>query len=337
MVKKAGLKILEFANKDGAYKRKASVFRNFVSSKPGSQFLAESGRYHLYISLACPWACRVLIYLSTKGLIKGFNPETSTVSKDSIIGLSVVHWHMDENGWRFPNEGENVAGATPDHVYNFKRIKEIYYKADPEYAGRFTVPVFWDKKTETIVNNESSEIIRFLNEEFNGLITDPKQKELNYYKVQDQDRINELNELIYENINNAVYKSGFATKQEVYEKEVLNLFDHLNKVESILKENKSKEIKYLISNELTEADIRLFTTIIRFDPVYVQHFKCNIGDIRHDYPFLHDWVRDIYWNYPLIKDTVNFDHIKFHYTKSHIAINPHGITPLGPIPHILPL
>ncbi|ODV74791.1 omega-class glutathione transferase [Cyberlindnera jadinii NRRL Y-1542] len=334
---KQGIKILEFAGKDGAYKRRASTFRSAVSSKPGSQFTAEAGRYHVYISLACPWAHRVLIYLQTKGLIKNFNPVDSTVSKDSIIGLSVVHWHMDSKGWRFPSSDDKCDAATEEPLYGFKRISELYFKADPNYEGRFTVPVFWDKKTQTIVNNESSEIIRFLNAEFNDLIEDPSQKALNYLPNDLIPKIDELNELIYENINNAVYKSGFASKQEVYETEVKNLFEHLDKVEAILKKNNSNGIKYLLNNELTEADVRLFTTIIRFDPVYVQHFKCNIGMIRFDYPHLHKWVREIYWNEPLIKDTCNFDHIKFHYTKSHVAINPHGITPLGPVPNILPL
>lgn len=331
------MKILEFAGKDGAYKRKASVFRDVISRKADSKFKPEAGRYHVYISLACPWAHRVLIYLTTKGLIKDLNPQTTEVSKDSIIGLSVVHWSMDEKGWRFPSEGDLAAAATPDHLYDFKRLSELYYKAQPDYEGRFTVPVLWDKKTKTIVNNESAEIIRFLNTEFNDLIDDPKKKNLDYYPLDLQSKIDSLNTLTYENINNAVYKSGFATKQEVYESEVTNLFVHLDKVEKLLKENNEKGLKFLTGNKLTEADIRLFTTIIRFDPVYVQHFKCNIGTIRSDYPHLHKWVREIYWNNPLIKDTVNFEHIKFHYTKSHIGINPHKITPLGPIPNILPL
>lgn len=326
-----------YASADGAFKRKQSAFRSFVSSKPGSQFPPEAGRYHVYISLACPWAHRVLIYLQTKGLIKDFDPKTSTVAKDSIIGLSVVHWHMDSEGWRFPSEGDLCEAATTDAVHGYKRLSELYYKANPDYVGRYTVPVFWDKKTETIVSNESSEIIRFLNTEFNDLISDPEQKALDYAPAALLEKIDALNELTYENINNAVYKSGFAAKQEVYEKEVKNLFAHLDKVEQMLEENKQKQWKYLLGNALTEADVRLFTTIIRFDPVYVQHFKCNIGMIRHDYPNLHDWVRDLYWNNPLIKDSVHFDHIKFHYTKSHAAINQFQITPLGPVPNILPL
>ncbi|KAH3685316.1 hypothetical protein WICPIJ_003713 [Wickerhamomyces pijperi] len=335
--KKVAIEILKFAGKDGAYKRKVSQFRNVISSKPDSKYLAEAGRYTVYISLACPWACRVLMYLNTKKLIKNFNPVTSTVDKDSIIDLAVVHWHMDDKGWRFPSAEDPCDAATADPNYGYRRIRELYFKSEPEYDGRFTVPVVWDKKSQTIVNNESSEIIRFLNTEFNHLIEDPVAKALDYYPEPLQPAIDELNELTYENINNAVYKSGFATAQEVYEKEVINLFKHLDIVESKLKSQNEKNEKYLLGNNLTESDIRLFTTIIRFDPCYVQHFKCNLGTIRHDYPYLHNWVREIYWNVPGVKETVNFDHIKFHYTKSHIAINPHGITPLGPIPHILPL
>ncbi|KAH3680401.1 hypothetical protein WICMUC_000332 [Wickerhamomyces mucosus] len=334
---KQAIEILKFAGKDGAFKRKASQFRNFISSEPGSKFTPEAGRYTVYISLACPWACRVLFYLNTKGLIKDFNPKTSSVAKDSIIDLAVVHWHMDSKGWRFPNGEDPCEAATQDPNYGFDRLSKLYYKANPDYDGRFTVPVVWDKKLETIVNNESSEIIRFLNTEFNHLIEDPKKRAINYYPTNLKEKIDGLNELTYENINNAVYKAGFSTSQEVYEREVLNLFDHLNKVEKILKDQNSKGEKFLLSNELTEVDVRLFTTIIRFDPVYVQHFKCNIKDIRSGFPYLHKWVREIYWNVPGAKDTVNFDHIKFHYTKSHIAINPTTVTPLGPIPHILPL
>ncbi|CDR42800.1 CYFA0S10e02410g1_1 [Cyberlindnera fabianii] len=334
---KAALKILDFAGKDGAFNRPASSFRDVVSSKAGSRFTPEKGRYHVYISLACPWAHRVLIYLVTKGLVKGFDPKTSTVSKDSIIGLSVVHWHLDDKGWRFPSADDPCPASTEEPLYGLKRLSEIYYKANPEYAGRFTVPVFWDKKEQTIVSNESSEIIRFLNTEFNDLIEDEELKAIDYAPSSILKQIDDLNTLTYENINNAVYKSGFATKQEVYEAEVTNLFVHLDKIENILKNNNVKGIKYLLSNTLTETDVRVFTTIIRFDPVYVQHFKCNIGMIRFDFPHIHKWVREIYWNCPLIKDTCNFDHMKFHYTKSHIGINPHHITPLGPLPHILPL
>lgn len=331
------MKILDFAGKDGSFKRQASAFRDSISRAADAKFKPEAGRYHVYISLACPWAHRVFIYLVTKGLVKGYDPKTSSISKDSLVGLSVVHWSMDDKGWRFPSEGDTTAAATSDNVYGVKRLSELYYKANPNYEGRFTVPVLWDTKTETIVNNESSEIIRFLNTEFNELIEDSDAKKLDYYPLDLQSKIDSLNTLTYENINNAVYKTGFATKQEVYEAEVTNLFVHLDKMEKLLKDNSLKGFKFLTSNKITEADIRLFTTIIRFDPVYVQHFKCNIGTIRNDYPYLHKWVREIYWGNDLIKDTCNFEHMKFHYTKSHIGINPHRITPLGPIPNILPL
>ncbi|KAG2734021.1 hypothetical protein G9P44_003546 [Scheffersomyces stipitis] len=325
------IEILKFAAKDGAFHRRPSSFRDFISNKPGSKFLAEANRYHLYVSFACPWAHRTLITRVLKGL-------------SSVISVSVVHWHMDDKGWRFINDEElktidpktDVSLGTVDHLYNFKRIRELYFKAEPDYVGRFTVPVLWDKKLETIVNNESSEIIRMLNSEFNELAT-KEGAAIDIYPKELQTEIDDINSWIYDNINNGVYKSGFSTKQEVYDKEVKNVFTHLDKVEEILKKNHAADKPYLLGNTLTEADVRLFTTIIRFDPVYVQHFKCNIGMIRHDYPHIHQWVRELYWKVPGFKETTDFDHIKYHYTKSHIAINPHSITPAGPIPNILPL
>ncbi|ODV59832.1 S-glutathionyl-(chloro)hydroquinone reductase [Ascoidea rubescens DSM 1968] len=326
------LNIQAFADQSGEYKRKASVFRDFISSSAGSKFLPEKNRYHLYVSYACPWAHRTLIVRALKGLVP-------------LIGVSVVHWHMDNKGWRFPSKDDQCEGATPDEIYGFRRIRELYLKANSNYDGRFTVPVLWDKKNETIVNNESSEIIRMFNTDFNSFseLSDA-QKKLNFYPDELKDEIDELNEWIYDNINNGVYKSGFATKQEVYETHVKNLFKYLGKVEEILKENYTKNGEensekngfYLVGNRLTEADIRLYTTIIRFDAIYVQHFKCNLGMIRYDFSYLHKWVRYLYWKIPGFKETTNFDHIKFHYTKSHPAINPYGITPLGPKVNILP-
>lgn len=287
----------------------------------------------MYVSLACPWAHRTLITRALKGLT-------------SIIGLSIVHWHMDDKGWRFINEEEqkaktnssDVSNGTADHLYNFLRIRELYFKADPEYSGRFTVPVLWDKKLETIVSNESSEIIRMLNTEFNDLVSSDY-AEIDLYPTDLQASIDEINSWIYDNINNGVYKSGFSTKQEIYEEEVQNVFKHLDKVEELLAANhkSSNQHNFLLGNQLTEADIRLFTTIIRFDPVYHQHFKCNIKMIRHDYPYIHNWVRLLYWKIPGFNETTDFEHIKKHYTKSHIKINPNQITALGPVPHILPL
>lgn len=236
---------------------------------------------------------------------------------------------MGENGWRFTTP-DKVPGATPDELYGFQYIKDIYFKANPEYDGRFTVPVLWDKKKETIVNNESSEIIRIFYTEFDDLI-DEKYKGITYYPEKYAEKIDELNSWIYDDINNGVYKSGFATTQEAYEKNVKQLFKSLDKVEEILGKN-----KYLVGDEFTEADLRLYPTIVRFDPVYVQHFKCNIGMIRYNYPNIHKWLRELYWDNNAFKDTTNFDHIKYHYTKSHLKYNPFGITPVGPLPHILP-
>lgn len=324
------INILKFAGKDGSYKRLPSQFRDFISSDPGARFPPEANRYYLYVSYACPWAHRTLITRELKGL-------------SLMISVSVVHWHMDDKGWRFPTQEEldetkatETDVGTKDDLYGFERIKQLYYKANPEYSGRFTVPVLWDKKLETIVNNESSEILRMFNTEFNSLV-DPGHAEIDLYPGPLQSRIDEINSWVYDNINNGVYKAGFATDQGVYEKEVLNVFKHLDKLEEILKENAAEGGKFLIGNQLTEADVRLFPTLIRFDAVYHQHFKTNIRMIRHDYPYLHDWLRLLYWKIPGFKATTNFEHIKKHYTKSHININPHHITPLGPIPNIMSL
>lgn len=323
----------KWADDSGSFKRQESQFRNFVSNSPTSKFKPEAGRYHLYVSLACPWAHRTLIARFLKGLTQ-------------IIGVSVVHWHLDSNGWRFINDEEekqrkgssDVSFGTREPFYGFDRLRQLYFKANPNYTGRFTVPVLWDKKLETIVSNESSEILRMLNSEFNSLLPS-EYASLDLYPEELKGRIDELNGWIYDNINNGVYKTGFATKQEVYDKEVKNLFEHLDKVEELLKSNYELPDKYefLLGNSITEADIRLFTTIIRFDPVYHQHFKCNIKMIRHDYPHIHRWVRLLYWKIPGFNETTDFQHIKYHYTKSHVGINPHGITPAGPLPNILPL
>ena len=316
--------IQKFANEDGEYKRLVSSFRDTISIN--GKFKPEPNRYHLYVSYACPWAHRTLITRILKGLT-------------NIIGVTVVHWHMDNNGWRFATKEEGLTEAidsTPDPLYNFKRIKELYFKANSNYQGRFTVPVLWDKKLETIVNNESSEIIRMLNTEFNSII-DEKFAKIDIYPENLRNQIDELNDWIYTNINNGVYKAGLATKQEPYEREVKNVFKYLDKLEDLLKERHENSEKFLLGNLITEADIRLFPTLVRFDAVYHQHFKCNIKMIRHDYPNINQYLKELYWNNNAFKDTTNFDHIKSHYTKSHTEINPHGITPLGPIPNIMPL
>ncbi|CAH6719841.1 glutathione S-transferase omega-like 2 [[Candida] jaroonii] len=308
-------------DKDGEFRRKASQFRNWIT-KDG-EFQPEKGRYHLYVSYACPWAHRALI---TRNLQK----------LHDYIDVSVVHFHLDDNGWRFITEAkDDDSEGTIDHVYHLDRLSKLYSKANPDYEGRWTVPVLWDKKKETIVSNESAEIIRMLGEF--EVLTGHK---VDLYPEELKSEIDELNAWVYDNINNGVYKSGFATSQTAYESNVVNVFKYLDKAENILKdkyEGKDDKFYYLIGNHLTEADIRLFTTIIRFDPVYHQHFKCNIKMIRHDYPFINTWMKKLYWQNEAFKSTTDFDHIKKHYTTSHHSINPYGIVPLGPIPNILPL
>lgn len=300
---------------DGSFKRAPSAFRNFVQKE--GQFPPERDRYHLYVSYACPWATRTLITRKLKGL-------------DEIIPVTVVSPRMGEQGWPFASE-DKFPAADVDPLYGSAHVKDLYLKADPNYGGRFTVPVLWDKKNETIVNNESAEIIRIFNTEFNDLIPADK-AEIDIYPKQLREEIDSANEWVYNSINNGVYKAGFASSTEAYEAAVHSVFEALDKVEKILE---GKE--FFVGNQLTEADIRLWVTIIRFDPVYVRHFKCNIRDIRHGYPNIHRWMKGLYWKNPAFKDSTNFDHIKTHYFWSHTFINPQRIVPVGPIPHIEPL
>lgn len=237
---------------------------------------------------------------------------------------------MGSNGWPFAQVDE-FPGAEKDPLYQSEHIKDLYFKADPNYDGRFTVPVLWDKNTHTIVNNESSEIIRMFNSAFNDFLS-PEKAALDFYPENLRKEIDALNDWIYPNINNGVYRSGFATSQAAYEKAVVEVFEGLDKVEKLLN---GKD--YLVGDKLTEADIRLWVTIIRFDPVYVGHFKCNIRTIRNGYPNIHVWVRKLYWNNPAFKDSTNFDHIKTHYYWSQTVVNPTRVVPVGPIPFILPL
>lgn len=292
----------------GRFERSQSAFRNWVTADgapgPGGEggFKAEPGRYHLYVSLACPWAHRTLIFRRLKGL-------------ESMISLSVVHWLMAENGWTFA-DGE---GVIPDPIGHARYLHEVYTTADPHYNGRVTVPVLWDKQRGTIVSNESAEIIRMLNAAFDGVGA----KEGDFYPAELREEIDALNERIYDSVNNGVYKAGFATTQEAYEEAVAPLFETLDWLEERLGSR-----RYLTGERLTEADWRLFTTLIRFDPVYVGHFKCNIRRIA-DYQRLSAYLRALY-KVEGVAGTVNFDHIKRHYYQSHRNINPTGIVPVGP-------
>ena len=285
----------------GKFVRTEAQFRNLI--KANSNFTPDSGRYHLYISLACPWAHRTLIYRSLKDL-------------ESHISYSVVNPYMLENGWTFE---ESFPGTTSDHLFSQNFLYQIYLKADPKYSGRVTVPVLWDKKNQTIVSNESSEIIRIFNKSFNILTGN----QLDFYPKKFQKKIDNINNFTYHNINNGVYKVGFATKQEVYEEELDKLFQSLDQIEEMLNHN-----IYLLTNEILECDLRLFPTLLRFDPVYVGHFKCNKKRII-DYPNISRYLQKLR-SHPNIQPTINIDHIKTHYYGSHPTINPNGIIPVGP-------
>lgn len=298
----------------GAFKRQESAFRNWVTKDgaPGPSgeggFEAEAGRYHLYVSLACPWAHRTLIFRKLKGL-------------EDKISLSVVDPLMLEEGWTLRDAGED--GATvPDFVNRKTRLYEIYLLADPNYTGRATVPVLWDRKRNTIVSNESAEIIRMLNAAFDGI--EGVNAELDFYPEELRGEIDAINASVYERVNNGVYKAGFATEQPVYQREVMALFEELDRLEDILSRR-----PYLAGSRITEADWRLFTTLVRFDVVYHGHFKCNLRRI-FDYPNLWNYLRELY-QVPGVSETVNFSHIKRHYYGSHKTINPNGIVPAGPL------
>ena len=292
----------------GRFIRTESQFRNWVtadgSAGPTGKagFKAEPGRYHLYVSYACPWAHRTLIFRALKQL-------------QDVISVSVVDHYMGGEGWTFYEKD----GATPDHLFGAIRLHEIYTRADPSYSGRVTVPVLWDKQQNTIVSNESSEIIRMLNSAFN----DFGDASLDFYPEALRGEIDAINALVYPNINNGVYRAGFATTQEAYEEAFGQLFEALDQVEERLSRQ-----RYLVGNQLTEADWRLFTTLLRFDPVYVGHFKCNRQRIA-DYPNLSNYTRELY-QVQGVAPTVNMKHIKAHYYGSHKTINPTGIIPVGP-------
>ncbi|MBT1156645.1 glutathione S-transferase family protein [Aminobacter anthyllidis] len=292
----------------GKFVRSHAQWRDFVTvdGKPAAGrtrgFKAEPGRYHLYVSLACPWAHRTLIFRALKKL-------------EDIISVSVVHHYMAENGWTFRTDD----GATGDTLYGLDFLHQIYTQADPTYSGRVTVPVLWDKKEKTIVSNESSEIIRMLNSAFDEW----GDASVDFYPEALRGEIDAVNDLVYPSINNGVYRAGFATSQAAYEEAFNELFAALDTLEDRLSHQ-----RYLVGNRLTEADWRLFTTLVRFDPVYVGHFKTNLRRIA-DYPNLSNYLRELY-QVPGVAETVNMLHIKAHYYGSHTGINPTGIVPVGP-------
>ncbi len=296
-------------SRDGRFVRKDSAFRNWITTdgSPGPTgtggFKAEPGRYHLYVSLACPWAHRTLIFRSLKGL-------------EEIVGVSVVNWRMLENGWTF----EDAPGVIPDPIHNARYLYQVYTAADATYTGKVTVPVLWDRERATIVNNESSEIIRMFNRAFDEVGA----KAGDFYPEDLRDEIDRLNARVYDTVNNGVYRAGFATRQEAYEEAVTALFESLDWLDHLLGSR-----RYLTGDRKTEADWRLFTTLVRFDSVYVGHFKCNLRRIA-DYPNLSGYLRDLY-QVPGVAETVNMQHIKGHYYESHRMINPTGIVPKGPI------
>lgn len=300
---------LDSETENGEFVRMDSQFRNWVtadgSAGPSGEggFAAEPGRYHLYVSYACPWAHRTLIFRKLKGLEK-------------IISVSVVNPDMLEQGWRF----DGFPGATRDDIHGFAFIHQVYTLADPGYSGIVTVPVLWDKKRNTIVNNESSEIIRMLNSAFDAF-TDVK---TDYYPQALRKEIDAVNAQVYEDVNNGVYRCGFASTQQAYEHAFDALFARLDQLEERLSRH-----HYLVGKQITEADWRLFTTLLRFDPVYYGHFKCNLRRIR-DYPNLSNYLRELY-QFPGIRETVHMDHIKRHYYYSHDSINPTRIVPKGPL------
>ena len=290
------------SDEKGSYARLPRTFENNISCDD-SVYTPDSNRYHLYVSYACPWATRALIYRKLKSL-------------EDHISVDVVHPDLLEEGWAFD---DSYPGATKESLYGFKFLRELYQKSDPNVTTSVTVPVLWDKQIETIVNNESSQVIRIFNSAFNELTGNNE----NYYPDDLQEEIDKLNDWIYNSVNNGVYKSGFAKTQESYDEAVTDLFEALDKLDQRLAKS-----KYLIEDTLTEADLRLIPTLLRFDVAYVTHFKCNIKRII-DYKHLSRYVNDL-MTIPAIKDSTKFDHIKRHYYFSHKEINPYRIVPAGP-------
>jgi len=296
------------ADPSGRFVRPDTSFRNWVmpDASPGPTgkggFGAEPGRYRLYVSLACPWAHRTLIFRKLKGL-------------ESAIGLSVVNWHMGDDGWTFAPG----PGVVADPIHGARFLREVYLASKPDYTGRVTVPVLWDKATGQIVSNESADIVRMFNSAFDGVGA----AHGDFYPLELREAIDELNARIYSTVNNGVYRSGFAATQAAYEEAVRELFETLDALDARLATR-----RFLLGERLTEADWRLFVTLVRFDAVYVGHFKCNIRRIA-DYPHLQRYLLDLL-RWPKVAETVDLFHIKHHYYGSHKFLNPSGIVPVGP-------
>ncbi|KAH7097722.1 glutathione S-transferase [Auriculariales sp. MPI-PUGE-AT-0066] len=298
------------------FDRAPSSFRDTISCEPGAKFTPEKGRYHLYVSYGCPWATRTIIVRALKGL-------------HEIIGMTVVGPVMGEHGWSFAKV-DPYPGTQDDPNEGTSYLCELYLIAEPGYSGRFTVPVLWDTRTRTIVNNESSEIIRILNDAFNDLLpVGAPEKMRDLYPESLRSEIDELNGWVYNTVNNGVYKAGFAKSQDSYEAAVGPLFTSLDRLERIL-EGKD----FLVGGQLTEADVRLFATTIRFDVAYYGLFKCNLRTIRDGYPQINRWMKQLYWNNESFRTATKFDFIKNGYYKTMKHINPTGIVPLGPVPDI---
>ncbi|KAH4313101.1 hypothetical protein HBH64_012810 [Parastagonospora nodorum] len=284
--------------------------------KEGGEFPPEKDRYHLYIGLFCPFAHR-------PNLVRHLKHLTST------LPISVVRpYPKGEPGWRFD---ETYPNATPDHLFNSRFMHQLYFRDDPAYTGRYSVPLLWDKKTNRIVNNESAEMLKWLPHAFDSTIEDQKIREIDFYPQDLRSKIDEISLWLTSLICSGVYKAGFVSTQEEYEKNVVPLFAALNKLEDLVHKNGGP---YILGEKMTELDLLAYPTIVRFDTVYVQHFKTNLGMVRHDYPVLNNWLKNLYWNVEGFKESTDFKHIKENYTKSHSDINPHAITPLGPYPDV---
>ncbi|KAK2736270.1 hypothetical protein FQN55_001730 [Onygenales sp. PD_40] len=320
--------IYQLASPDGHFRRQPSTFRSTISRAPNAPFPPEKDRYVLYLTTGCPWAHRTNIVRTLKGL-------------EPIIQLVLLDPRLGPDGWRFSGEH---GSAPQDPLYGFTYLRELYEKAEPGYVGRYTVPVLWDRKRETIVSNESAEIIRFLDTEFEAVVAPGDAVGYSLYPERLRAEIDEMNAWVYDRVNNGVYKAGFAATQEAYEENVYPLFEALDRIEAHLG-SEEYHGPYLFGEQITEADVRLFTTIVRFDVAYYAIFRCSLKMIRHDYPRIHRWLRTLYWDESertaggAFRKTTDFDALKlsYSYTQQKQLGNTNTIISAGPYPHILPL